>query len=320
MDGVRRPGAAYDLVVGDLGERLVDALNATYGVHKGHRAAHAKGVLCAASFTATSDASALSRAPHLDGATHRAHVRFSNGSGDPTVHDGQRDGRGMALKVYLPDGATTDVVTLSLPLFFVRTPEDLIEFNEARRPDPETGGPDLARVGEFLGRHPETVPAVMLAMEALPPASFAQVAYHSIHAFGFVSADGSVRYGRYHFVPEAGEASIDDADAMARPDAYLVAELEERLAAAPVRFRVEIELAGAGDPVDDPTAAWPDDRERVHLADLEVSALAFDREVDGDVLVFDPTRVPDGIELTDDPILRARSAAYRASVARRTAT
>ena len=39
---------------------------------------------------------------------------------------------------------------------------------------------------------------------------------------------------------------------------------------------------------------------------------------DGDVLVFDPTRVTDGIELTGDPILRVRTAAYRASVGRRT--
>jgi len=37
----------------DLSERLVDSLSATYGVHAGHRAAHAKGVLCAATFTPT---------------------------------------------------------------------------------------------------------------------------------------------------------------------------------------------------------------------------------------------------------------------------
>ena len=40
----------------------------------------------------------------------------------------------------------------------------------------------------------------------------------------------------------------------------------------------------------------------------------------GDVLVFDPVRVTDGIELSDDKILLARSGAYRSSVTRRTAT
>jgi catalase len=42
------------------------------------------------------------------------------------------------------------------------------------------------------------------------------------------------------------------------------------------------------------------------------------RETDGDVLVFDPVRVTDGIELSEDPILKYRSPAYSASVARRT--
>jgi len=51
---------------------------------------------------------------------------------------------------------------------------------------------------------------------------------------------------------------------------------------------------------------------------LEITALAFDRERDGDILVFDPTRVPDGIRVTDDKILLARPGAYSVSVTRRT--
>ena len=43
-----------------------------------------------------------------------------------------------------------------------------------------------------------------------------------------------------------------------------------------------------------------------------------ERERDGDVLVFDPTRVVDGIELSDDAILRFRGPAYSVSVERRT--
>jgi catalase len=48
--------------------------------------------------------------------------------------------------------------------------------------------------------------------------------------------------------------------------------------------------------------------------------LASDRERAGDILVFDPVRVPDGIVLSDDPILLARPGAYSASVARRTSS
>jgi catalase len=36
------------------------------------------------------------------------------------------------------------------------------------------------------------------------------------------------------------------------------------------------------------------------------------------VLVFDPTRVTDGIELSGDPILAFRTQAYGVSIARRT--
>ena len=94
----------------DLSEELVTSLGASYGVHPGHRAAHAKGVLCAAAFTPDPGAVTISRAPHFQGSGVRAHVRFSNGSGDPAAADAARDGRGMACKFYLDDGATTDLV------------------------------------------------------------------------------------------------------------------------------------------------------------------------------------------------------------------
>jgi catalase len=306
-------------VTTDLSEQLVDALNGAYGVHPGHRAAHAKGVLCAATFTASPSAAAISRAVHFDGVPVRAHVRFSNGGGDPTVSDATRDARGIAVKLYLPDGSTTDVIGITLPVFFTRTPEDLMEFNIARRPDPDTGALDLAKVGAFLEQHPETVPAVTAAMTMPIPASYARLAYHALHTFKFVAADGTVTPARYHVVPADGEASITDDEAAALGASYLRDELESRLENGPAVFHLELELAAAGDPLDDPTALWSD-RERVRVGDLSITGLAFDRERDGDVLVFDPIRVTDGIELSDDPILHARSGAYRASVSRRTAS
>ncbi len=301
----------------DLSERLVDALNAAYGVHAGHRAAHAKGVLCAATFTALPSAAAISRAVHFNGQSVRAHVRFSNGGGDPTVPDTARDARGIAVKLYLPDGTTTDVIGITLPVFFTRTPEDLIEFNVARRPDPETGALDLAKVGAFLEQHPETVPAVTAAMTLPVPSSYARLSYHGLHTFKFVAADGTMTPARYHLVPAEGEASLTDEEAAPLGASYLREELESRFRAGPAVFHLDLELAGDGDPLDDPTAQWPADRERVRIGELSVTGLAFDRERDGDVLVFDPTRVTAGIEPSDDQILHARSGAYRVSVARR---
>lgn len=303
----------------DLSERLVDSLNATYGVHPGHRAAHAKGVLCAATFAPASGAADFCRAGHLTGPV-RAHVRFSNGSGDPTAPDAARDARGIGVKFYLPDGSTTDVVGISLPAFFARTPEELLAFNQARRPDPTTGQPDLERVGAYLGEHPEAMTAVNAAITHPIPASYATLAYHSLHAYGFEAPDGTVRYGRYHLVPEAGEHSLGDDEAAREPSDFLTGELAQRLARAPAAFQLRVELAEDGDPIDDPTAVWPDGREQRDLGRLELGGLASDREHGGDILVFDPTRVTDGISLTDDPILLARPGAYSVSIARRTAS
>jgi catalase len=301
-----------------LAEQLVDALGGIYGRHDGHRAAHAKGTLCAATFVADPGARELSRAPHLDGAPHRAHVRFSNGSGDPGAPDSARDGRGMAIKFYPPGGATTDIVALSIPIFFVRTPEDFLEFNRLRRPDPETGQPDLDKLGPFLQAHPETLAAVTAAVSMEPPESYLRTAFNGIHSYRFSSDDDAPgRWGRYRITPELGVATLTDDQAAERGADYLQSDLAERLAAGPAGFSLEVVLAGDGDPIDDPTAGWPPERAAVTLGRLELTGLAHDRERDGDILVFDPTRLADGIEASADPILAVRSAAYSVSVARR---
>jgi catalase len=78
-----------------------------------------------------------------------------------------------------------------------------------------------------------------------------------------------------------------------------------------------VQLAASGDTTDDPSRAWPQSRRRVGVGQLELSGYETERERGGDVLVFDPTRVTDGIECSDDPVLLFRPKAYSESVARR---
>jgi catalase len=300
-----------------LCKAIIDAINEVAGVHPGHRAVHAKGTLCAATFTAAPAAAHLTTAAHMQGDPIRAHVRFSNGSGDPDAPDGAPDGRGMAVKLYLPEGTTTDIVAVTLPCFFVRTAADFLDFTRARKPDPETGQPDMAVLGAFLGAHPEAQPALQAALSANPPTSYMRVAYNGIHAFRFIAASGTSRYARCSLEPPDGEEFLDRDEARRRDPNYLQLELGERLAAGPGIFSLVAQLADPSDPIDDPTVAWPPERERVELGRLEVTGLAFDREQDDDVLVFDPTRVTPGIECSDDQILQARSHAYAESVLRR---
>lgn len=300
-----------------LYEQIVDVFGKLYGVHPGHRAVHAKGTLCAATFTATSRARALTRAAHMQGEPIRAHVRFSNAGGDPTKPDRSREGRGMAVKLYLRDGTTTDVIAVTVPVFATRTPEDFLELISARVPDPETGKPDDAKIMEYLQAHPEAMPAIQAGLEAKPPESYVRCTYFGVHAFGFEDAEGTSRWIRYRWEPELGEAYLEPDTARDRSPDYLREELEQRLGAAPVGYRLWAQIAAEGDPIDDPTAAWPEERDRVELGRLEITGLASDRENEGDVLVFDPTRVTDGITLSNDRILRARPHAYAESVFRR---
>ena len=64
---------------------------------------------------------------------------------------------------------------------------------------------------------------------------------------------------------------------------------------------------------DDPTVAWPEERESVEVAHLVLRKAIEDPETASDIRVFDPTRVGDGIELSADPILAFRRDAYDVS-------
>jgi len=253
----------------------------------------------------------------MQGEPVRATVRFSNGGGDPATPDSAKDGRGLAVKLYLEDGSRTDLVAITLPQFFVRNADDFLEFTRARKPDPETGQPDLAKLGAFLEAHPEALPAIQYALSQPAPASYAQLEYHGIHAFKWANGDGEERWVRFSFRPLAGVAGLSDEEVGERAADYLQAELRERLEREPVEFELEVTIGQDGDDPDDPTVAWPDDRERVVAGTLRVEGLDNTRERDGDVLVFDPTRVTDGIELSADPILHVRPDAYAVSVERR---
>ena len=293
-------------------QEAVDTANAVFGRHPGYRALHAKGVLLTGTFTATPEASQLTRAPHMQAGTSLpATIRFSNGAGKPDAPDYAPDPRGMAIKIYLPDGTRTDIVAQTSPRFPVHTPDAFVELLRAQA--------QPWRLPLFLLRHPETIRALPVARKGLiPPESFATCTYYALHAFRFVDAEGEGRYVRYTLVPEAGDRRISAGEAKRRGRDYLHEEIRQRVTQSPARFTVELQLAEPGDPVDDPWAMWPSERTRVSAGTLELTGLDTERETGDDVLVFDPTRVTDGIELSDDPVLRFRAAAYAESVARRT--
>lgn len=291
-------------------DEAIDAIRGTGGAQPGSRALHAKGTLYRGTFTATPEASGLSRAQHLDGSTVSALIRFSNGSGNPKQRDGLPGVRGMAVKFTLPDGSTTDVSTQTARLFVSSTPDGFVDLLKAMRPGPTAP----LRMAKYFVTHPRLLGALPILREANKvPASYATIEYHGLHAFRWIAADGSARFVRYHWVPAAAGKAVQGQDG---PD-FLTDELNARLAGGPVRFDLRVQIAGPDDSTVDPSAPWRS-TQTVTAGTLEITGLDTEREHGSDIVVFDPMRVTDGIEPSDDPVLRFRSLAYSASVKLRT--
>jgi len=187
---------------------IVDAMRALAGPHPGYRPVHAKGLVCSGTFRPSAGATAITRAPHFAGSPVSTTVRFANANGNPEVPDGVPNVRSMAVKFQLPAGKSADILANSVEGFVARTPEELLEFLRAQRPDPATGRPDPEAVPRFLGGHPAARAFVERLMKRPIPASYAQVVYHAEHAFRFTAVSGASRFGRYRFVPQAGEAFL----------------------------------------------------------------------------------------------------------------
>jgi catalase len=300
-----------------LAAELVEMIHEDFqGFHPGYRGVHAQGRYYAATFKATPEAKKLSRAVHLQGQPVPVTIRHGHSaSGNPW---GPAVTPSMAVKFYLPDGTVTDLIALTIPVFFGRTPDEVLEGLKVLKPDPATGKPDEKRVRQLLATRPWIATAFKIAKAVPAPVSLAQTAFHAIHAFRFVNSADEVQYARYHWEPEAGVAGQTLEELQKQPPSYLFEELEARLRKAPVVHNLVLQLAGDGDPTDDPTAPWPDDRPRVRIGRLEIVRTTTVEEIGDPVMLHDPTRLTDGIEASDDPILAVRRGVYEISVAHRT--
>jgi catalase len=238
----------------------VDLIEAASGVHPGLRRLHARGAVFVGLFEPTAEAAALTRAAHFHRPSTNVLVRFSNGAGDPAAPDVSPGVRGMAVRFLDGDRAVHDLVAANFPVFPSSTPEGFVTLvglvARGAAGDP-TVGADLAA---FLREHPEAGPALAGFGSRPGPASAATARYEGLHAFWLVDGDGKRTVFRYRLVPEAGEVDLTEQQIAERDPHFLLPELTERLAAGPVRFALVFQLGADGDPVDDASQAWPDDR------------------------------------------------------------
>src|SRR6266446_8911056 len=289
-----------------LPTQIVDLANKVDGVHPGFRAFHAKGVVVEGSFKASAEAAQLSRATLFNRSSIPVTARFSDGSGMPTVPDGSPAmPRGIAIKYHLPGGADTDMVTNSFKFFPVGTGEDFRDLLQAIAASPPDA-PHPNKVEQFFASHPN----VPKAIGSLPiPDSFADEEYHGIDAFIFVSKSGQRQAVRYFVVPEK-LVHITPEEAAKQSPNYLFDELTQRIARKPVVFHLKAQLAEPGDQTKDASQPWPDDRKVVDLGVVTLNK-AVPNSLEAETkLLFMPTSLTDGIELSDDPLPVVRTGAY----------
>ena len=287
----------------------IDRINQIYGRHPHRRALHARGTFYTGTFTASPEATALCAAAPYSGDAVPVLVRWSNGAGNPDRPDQAQDVRGMAVKFQAP-GGDSDLLGQTAPRFPMRTPEEFLSMTAAAQ--------HRATFPIWMLRHPRTIPALLAGIRAksvVPPYSYAEVPYYPIHAYGWVAADGSRTWVRFVLQPLGGRDQRPDSE-FEGPE-RLTDELAARLDAGPVRYDVRVTVAGPDDDPHDPTSVWTGARE-LSAGVIEVTTKIDDPEQSGGLVVFDPTRVVDGIELSDDPILRYRGASYGESIDRRT--
>jgi len=293
--------------------QIVDTFYKIYGTHPGFRVNHAKGVVAEGSFVATPAAATLSRAALFDGSKISVTVRFSNDGGFPTVPDGAPSNpKGMAIKFHMPGGSEVDMVILAVKFFPVATGEEFRDLLLAISESP-ANAPKPTQLDRFSASHP-TFPASFGS--APTPDSFADQEYHGIDAFIFIDKAGHRQAVRYIMTPERA-VSLSADEAAKRPRDFLVDELPERIAKRPVTFHLKAQLAATGDQTQDPSQPWPGDRKVVDLGVLTLDKPVADTLEAQKKLLFLPTRLTDGIEISDDRLPVIRSEVYALAFARR---
>lgn len=321
----------------EMAERLVEAVIADFPDHKpGTRPAHTIGIGVTGHFRATKVARDYCVAEHFQGQKVDVTVRFSNSLGSPVKHDGWSDARGMATRFHLGGDKATDLIAMTLREFFSPTPEDFLELSKHARmrpvkaasiwskiwdllhlkpplPDPYEGQTESGLAGSlnYANHHRSAQLAAFDASYLGAPVSYARASYNAVHTFIVTAPDNTRRYVRFSWQPVAGVEVIKPS--LSPEDDYLQPELSGRLEAWPAEFLLLMAVGETGDPLDDPTKAWPLHRARIVMGVLTLVKVPDDQDTYCEKLAFNPGRLTRGIEISNDPVLAARIGAYEVS-------
>ncbi|BCB25999.1 catalase-related peroxidase [Sulfurimicrobium lacus] len=298
-------------------DRVVAALESTFGVTPGERRNHIKGTCATGEFVGNKDAARYTRSALFSGKPVPVIARFSLAGGNPKVPDTAKNPRGMALEFKLPGGRLHHMTMLNTPVFGAASPQTFLDLTLAMRPDPTTGKPDPEKMKAFKDSHPDNLAQTQFLANNNPPVSYANSSYFGIHTFKFINRKNKTTLVRWQFVPQDGEKRLSDEALKTSGPNFLEQALISRAEQGPVRWDMVVSIGEAGDPENDPTLAWPEARNKVKVGTLTINAAMPQKGAVCEPINFDPLVMADGIAPTDDPVLLFRSPAYAVSFAKR---
>jgi catalase len=298
-------------------QTMINTAEAAGSPQPGFRRAHSKGICIAGSFAPTPAAARLSTARVFAQASTPVLGRFSNPGNDPYSPDNKAAVRGMALQLKTDDGQEWRVAMNSFPFFAASTPEGFQAMNAAKLPDPATGKPDPEKMKAVLARYPEIQNFMAWSKTAPTPDSLANTRFNGVNAFFLTDAQGRQRAVRWSMRPHAPFVAADPDQLKGAARDYLAADLDRRLAAGPLQWDMVMQFAAPGDPIEDPSKAWPDTRPETKVGTLTLVRAEPQAAGPCRDLNFDPLILPKGIAGSNDPVLHARSAVYSVSFNRR---
>jgi catalase len=294
-------------------DRMMAAFQDVSGSHPGFRRNHAKGVCVTGWFDSNGQAVPLSKAAVFQPGRVPVIGRFALAGGMPFQVDEPATVRSMALRFLPPGSEEWRTGMNNIPVFPVNSARGFYEELLAAAPDPATGRADPAKMKAFLTDHPETVRAGGIIMKRLVSSGFADATFNGLNAFRFVNAGGvsvPVRWAAEPLQPVVAESA---AQAASGDRNYLFDDLIAQIHQHPLQWRLVVTIGQPGDPTDDATLPWPDDRRKVDAGTVTIDDVSSEATGLCTAVNYDPMVLPAGIEPSDDALLSARSAAYARS-------
>ncbi|CAM3648216.1 catalase family peroxidase [Polynucleobacter antarcticus] len=297
--------------------QMVSQFEATGGKFEGYRRSGAKGICATGEFTGSAEGRKISNSSAFSGKKIPMIVRFSVGGGNPNAADNAKTQRNMALQFTLPNNEVWQMGNISVPVFGSATPEQLLGRLQSLQPDPATKAADPVKVKAFADANPEVlIHGKFLASQPVP-ASYATVNYWGVHGFSFANAKKEKVSGKWVFEPADGTQTLTDEEAKLKGPNFLFDDLRQRVAAGKVSFNFNLEIAQAGDILDNATVPLPAGRKKITLGALKITSISSDGSGPCLSMTFDPNIMPKGVEGSADPMLGARTVPYAISLGRR---